>query len=89
MVPISIIWNYPSRERFRLQNIAWQREMASSVRKKWKCFEHCLRKWKILQQSVYKEDGSVDLDASRRVEILFRLQDEEMIDEMMGILKEK
>ena len=37
---------------------------------------------------VYKEDGSVDLDASRRVEILFRLQDEEMIDEM-GILKEK
>lgn len=38
---------------------------------------------------VYKEDGSVDLDASRRVEILFRLQDEEMIDEMMGILKEK
>ena len=38
---------------------------------------------------IYKEDGSVDLEASRRVEILFRLQDEEMIAEMMNILKEK
>ena len=38
---------------------------------------------------IYKEDGSVDLEASRRVEILFRLQDEEMIAEMMDILKEK
>ena len=38
---------------------------------------------------IYKEDGAVDLDASRRVEILFRLQDEEMIDEMMDILKDK
>lgn len=38
---------------------------------------------------IYKEDGTVDLDASRRVEILFRLQDEEMIDEMMDILKDK
>jgi hypothetical protein len=27
--------------------------------------------------------------ASRRVEIKFRLQDEEMIDEMMDILKDK
>ena len=38
---------------------------------------------------IYKEDGSVYLEASRRVEILFRLQDEEMIAEMMDILKEK
>lgn len=38
---------------------------------------------------IYKENGKVDMDASRRVEIKFRLQDEEMIDEMMDILKEK
>lgn len=37
---------------------------------------------------IYKADGSVDMDASRRVEIKFRLQDEEMIDEMMGVLKD-
>ncbi len=35
---------------------------------------------------VYKEDGEIDADASRRVEILFRLKDEEMITEMMEIL---
>ena len=38
---------------------------------------------------IYKENGKVDMAASRRVEIKFRLQDEEMIDEMMDILKEK
>ena len=38
---------------------------------------------------VYKKDGTVDMAASRRVEIKFRLQDEEMIDEMMDILKDK
>ena len=38
---------------------------------------------------VYKKDGSVDMAASRRVEIKIRLQDEEMIDEMMDILKDK
>ena len=32
---------------------------------------------------------SSDMAASRRVEIKFRLQDEEMIDEMMDILKDK
>lgn len=38
---------------------------------------------------VYNKDGSVDMAAPRRVEIKFRLQDEEMIDEMMDILKDK
>jgi len=35
---------------------------------------------------VYKADGTVDMEASRRVEILFRLKDEEMIREMIEIL---
>ncbi|MDO4961406.1 MAG: OmpA family protein [Eubacteriales bacterium] len=35
---------------------------------------------------IYKADGSVDPEASRRVEILFRLKDEEMIREMIDIL---
>ncbi len=38
-------------------------------------------------QPVYKTDGrTVDMDASRRVEFLFRLKDEEMIREMIEIL---
>ena len=37
---------------------------------------------------ILKPDGSVDAEASRRVEILFRLRDEEMIREMMEILNE-
>lgn len=35
---------------------------------------------------VYNADGTVNADASRRVEILFRLKDEEMIREMIEIL---
>lgn len=35
---------------------------------------------------VYAEDGTVDMDASRRVEFKFRLKDSEMIDEMRAIL---
>ena len=35
---------------------------------------------------VYDDDGNIDEDASRRVEILFRLKDEEMVSEMMEIL---
>ncbi len=38
---------------------------------------------------VYGADGEVDMEASRRVEILFRLKDEEMIREMMEILSEE
>ncbi len=38
---------------------------------------------------IYGEDGEVDMDASRRVEILFRLKDEEMVREMMEILSEE
>ena len=37
---------------------------------------------------IYNSDGTVNADASRRVEILFRLRDEEMIREMMEILNE-
>ncbi len=35
---------------------------------------------------IYKADGSVDMDASRRVEFKFRLKDSEMIQEMDRIL---
>ncbi len=35
---------------------------------------------------VYAVDGTVDMDASRRVEFKFRLKDSEMIDEMRAIL---
>ena len=35
---------------------------------------------------VYDENGNVDADASRRVEFLFRLKDEEMVQEMEAIL---
>ena len=37
---------------------------------------------------VYGTDGSIDMDASRRVEFKFRLKDAEMIDEMRNILSE-
>ena len=37
---------------------------------------------------VYKADGSVDMDASRRVEFKFRLKDSEMIQEMNRILSQ-
>lgn len=36
---------------------------------------------------IYKDDGTVDMSASRRVEFKFRLKDEEMIDEMVNILE--
>lgn len=35
---------------------------------------------------VYNSDGSIDMDASRRVEFKFRLKDEEMVEEMAQIL---
>jgi chemotaxis protein MotB len=38
---------------------------------------------------IYNEDGTVDMSASRRVEFKFRLEDEEMIDEMIQILEEE
>ena len=43
---------------------------------------------KSFSEPILKPDGSVDAEASRRVEILFRLRDEEMIREMMEILNE-
>lgn len=38
---------------------------------------------------VYNEDGSINMDASRRVEFKFRLKDTEMIDEIRDILAPK
>ena len=43
---------------------------------------------KSYSEPILKSDGTVDATASRRVEILFRLRDEEMIREMMEILNE-
>lgn len=43
---------------------------------------------KSFSEPIYDEDGNVDAESSRRVEILFRLRDEEMIREMMEILNE-
>ncbi|MBQ7943911.1 MAG: OmpA family protein [Lachnospiraceae bacterium] len=37
---------------------------------------------------IYNEDGTVNMEASRRVEVKFRLKDEDMIDEMLSILNE-
>lgn len=39
-----------------------------------------------MSNPVYHEDGQINMDASRRVEIRFRLKDEEMINEMKAIL---
>ena len=36
---------------------------------------------------VYNADGTVNADASRRVEFKFRLKDQEMIEEMSRILE--
>lgn len=35
---------------------------------------------------VYNQEGTIDMDASRRVEFKFRLKDEEMVEEMVKIL---
>ncbi len=37
---------------------------------------------------VYDENGEIDMEGSRRVELLFRLKDEEMVREMMEILSQ-
>ena len=41
----------------------------------------------MLFRSVYYADGSVNLDASRRVEFKFSLRDAEMIEEMNRLLQ--
>ena len=43
---------------------------------------------KSYSEPILKENGEVDAEASRRVEILFRLRDEEMIEEMIEIMNE-
>ena len=35
---------------------------------------------------IYNEDGTINMDASRRVEFKFRMKDSEMIDEIRNIL---
>ena len=36
---------------------------------------------------ILNADGSVNMDASRRVVIKFRLNDEEMVNQMLGVLQ--
>ena len=38
--------------------------------------------------ATYNEDGTVNMEASRRVEFKFRLKDAEMIEEMSSILEQ-
>lgn len=38
---------------------------------------------------IYNDDGTVNMDASRRVEFKFRLKDDEMVREMISILNEE
>lgn len=45
-------------------------------------------KGKSFSDPVYTADGSIDMDASRRVEFKFRMKDSEMIDEIRNILKD-
>lgn len=42
---------------------------------------------KAYSNPVYNENGEIDADRSRRVEVKFRLKDDETIDEMQKILK--
>ena len=37
---------------------------------------------------IYNDDGSVNMDASRRVEIKFRLKDEEMMGQIASMLED-
>src|SRR5699024_5058992 len=39
-----------------------------------------------MSNPILDENGEVDMDASRRVEVKFRLKDEEMIDELNQIM---
>lgn len=42
----------------------------------------------ILLDRIYAADGTVDMQASRRVEIKFRLKDEEMMNQIAEMLEE-
>ena len=37
---------------------------------------------------IYNEDGEIDAEASRRVEVKFRLTEDEMIEQMRAILED-
>ena len=41
-----------------------------------------------MSNPILDENGQVDMDASRRVEIKFRLKDEEMMSELQQIIQE-
>ena len=57
-----------------------------STRQVSKLQELLTAKGRSFSDPIYKADGSVDMDASRRVEFKFRLKDSEMIQEMNRIL---
>ena len=42
-----------------------------------------------MSNPILNEDGTVNMDASRRVEVKFRLKDEDMISEMSKIVTEE
>ena len=39
-------------------------------------------------EPVYRADGTVDMNASRRVVIKFRMNDEEMVNQMLELLEQ-
>ena len=41
-----------------------------------------------MSNPILDADGNVDKDASRRVEVKFRLKDDEMIDELNSLMSE-
>lgn len=43
-------------------------------------------KGKSYSDPIYNDDGTINMDASRRVEFKFRMKDSEMIDEIRDIL---
>ena len=42
-----------------------------------------------MSNPILNEDGTVNMEASRRVEVKFRLKDEDMISEMSKIVAEE
>ena len=41
-----------------------------------------------MSNPILDENGNVDMDASRRVEVKFRLKDEEMLQELQEIIED-
>lgn len=51
--------------------------------------EHLTVNGHSMSNPILDEEGNVDMDASRRVEIKFRLKDEEMIEELNNLMQEQ